>query len=416
MKHLLTISLLLAVSLVEAASVRLPVGPFRNDHTDLPIVIKLDDYPEFSPIERTQLGIWLGGKELPAQVDDINGDGTPDELAFLLDIKAGEVLQLKMAAKKHHKSFEKEVHAEMFLKSKTPEEGFTYHEAEGKQFYIKPVSEQSFGPGEDSYHMMHHHGVAFESSLMAYRIYFDKKQTIDVYAKKTPQLELDACKWYPTDEQLAAGFGDDILRVSGHIGVGACKPYNGEKMIHFDDVDLRTERIVAQGTIRTICEIIDKGWKLPNGQKIDVTTRYTLYARHRDVQVEVFYSQPVEHMCTGVQKIGEPNYFSLLPAREAEDGQPSCKTGAIVASWGTAWPVNDTIKYAKETCGLAVYVPELDVKTITQDKNNNLILLQPGTYTKYWLTAVSLKEQNPPCRTDQEFWEFTQKWAEELSE
>lgn len=412
-----------------AKSVSLTVGPFRSDHTDYPIVIYLEDYPEFSDIERSSLEVWSGRKQVASQLDDINGDGVPDQLAFLIDIPRGtkqtykiKINKKALKGKAQLAQAEPEVYAEMYLKSKTPERGYTYHEAEGKQFYIMPVTEQTFMGKDDSYNQMHHHGVAFESALMAYRIYFDKKQTIDVYAKKTPRLELEACKWYPTDEQLADGFGDDVLRVSGYIGVGACKPFNGEKMLHFDDVTFRTQRIIAKGPLRTICEVTDKGWMAAEGyNRITVTTRYTMYARHRDVLVEVFFSSPVEGMCTGVQKIGEPNYFTAIPSRYAaeqpEDSQVAiCRNGGIVASWGTAWPVNDTIKYAKETVGLAVYVPELDYQRTVQDKNNNLIVLQPGNYIRYYFTCVAQKENNPPVKTDEEFWEFVQKWAEGLEE
>lgn len=428
MRHIIAILAILfgGVACYAAKTVQLPVGPYNIDKTDFPIVIYLDDYPEFSPLDRENLEVFCGSKHIVSQLDDINNDGTPDQLAFLINLRAGEKKTVKIRPCKKHETIEKEVHAEMYLKSKTQEEGYTYHEAEGKQFYIMPVTEQTFSGNEDSYHSMHHHGVAWESSLMAYRIYFDKKQTIDVYAKKTPRLELDACKWYPTDEQLADGFGDDILRVSGYIGVGACKPFNGEKMVHFEDVNLRTQRIVSQGPLRTICEIEDKGWLLPDGNRINVTTRYTMYARHRDVLVEVFFSRPVDNMCTGVQKIGEPYYYQAIPARTAERLQKQgesldknihiCPSGGIVASWGTAWPVNDTIKYAKETVGLAVYVPELDYRATTTDKNNNLIILQPGNYIRYYLTCVGLKENNPPAKTDEEFWQYVEAWVKSLEE
>jgi len=387
-----------------ARVVKVPVGPFLEGNANVPIVLYLDDYPEFTADDRSRLIIRLNGKEVSSQLDDLNADGVPDQLAFLVDtIAAGQRLHYQLLCRKHHRAFAKEVHAEMYRKSKEPQEGYVYHEAEGKQFYIAPVTEATFFPGEDSYHSMHHHGVAFESSLMAYRIYFDKKQTIDVYAKKTPQLELDACKWYPTDEQLADGFGDDILRVSGYIGVGTYKPYNGEKMIHFDNVLSRTERIVSQGNIRTICQIEDHGWVLPTGDTVDVVTRYTLYARHRDVMVEVFCSAPVEWMCTGVQKVGAPNYFS------------DASNGAIAASWGTAFPVNDSIKYGRETVGLAVYVPQEYHRSSVEDKNNNLILLQPNTYLRYYFTVVSQKELCPPVSGDQEFWKYVMKWAQQLS-
>ena len=58
----------------------------------------------------------------------------------------------------------------------------------------------------DTYHQLHHHGVAVESELMAYRIYFDKKQTIDPYCKKKPQLELAHSYWYPNDSHRRCRF------------------------------------------------------------------------------------------------------------------------------------------------------------------------------------------------------------------
>lgn len=416
MKRLSLLCMLVLVGMgMFAKCIRLPISATSSKaHT--PIVFHLDDYPEFSMIERSQLGVFVRGREIPSQLDDLNGDGIADELAVLVDMEQGEKMTLVLRPTKRHKRFDKQVHAQMFLKSKTEKEGYTYHEAEGKQFYILPVTEQTFYPGEDSYHSMHHHGVAFESDLMAYRIYFDKKQTIDVYAKKTPRLELDACKWYPTDEQLADHFGDDILRVSGMIGVGACKPYNGQKMVHFDHVEARTERIVSQGNIRTICEIEDKGWEAPNGKKIDVITRYTLYAHHRDVMVEVFFSEPIEQMVTGVQLIGKKNFFTALPEDDAQAADAVCSTGAIVASWGTAFPVNDSVKYGKETVGLAVYVPEKYYVRKVSDPRNNLVELQPGKYIRYYLTVVAQKEDNPPVTTDTDFWLFCREWAATLED
>ena len=405
MKYLRYIAFLcaLVVSLTaRAAAIHLTYGPYEIDAKDRPVVLRLADYPQFSEAQRPMLGVYVNGREIASQLDDLDGDGIPDELAFLIDCKKGARVHVCVKPAKRHKTFEPEVFAEMYLKSKEPQEGFVPHTAEGKSYYIKPVTEQSFYPDKDSYHSMHHHGVAFESALMAYRIYFDKKQTIDVYAKKTPRLELDACKWYPTDEQLAQGFGDDVLRVSGYIGVGTCKPWNGQKMVHFQDENCqRTQRIVSQGPVRTVCEVTCCG----NNGYATITTRYTLYARHRDVMAEVF-SYCRDTLVTGVQKVGEPNYLTLPPSDSIH--------GAIVASWGTAWPVNDTVKYAKETVGLAVYVPEKYVKSCVRDANNNLILLNQNAYIKYFFTVVSLKENEPPATNDKHFFYYVEQWAKEL--
>ena len=125
-------------------------------------------------------------------------------------------------------------------------EGFRVIEAEGQTRYIVPIKEWTASPEVDTYHQLHHHGVALESDLMAYRIYFDRKQTIDVYAKKTPRIELPTSYWYPNDEQLADHYGDDVLRVSGTIGVGSVKPWKDGKMRHIEPVESRTQRIVYQ--------------------------------------------------------------------------------------------------------------------------------------------------------------------------
>ena len=389
---LLTLAASVAAS---ATALKVTVGPFETDVKDYPVVLRLAAY-DFTFDERAQLGVYTSGKkgkEIPSQLDDnLNNDSVPDELAFLVDVKKGKTLQLIVKPAKTHKNFEPAVHAQMYLKSKKAKEGFTPHSAEGKSFFIKPVTEQTFEGREDSYNQMHHHGVAFESELMAYRIYFDKKQTIDVYAKRTPRLELDACKWYPTDEQLAEGFGDDILRVSVFIGVGTCKPWNGKKMVHFDKVESRTQRIIANGPIRTICEIETRGW---NGRTI--TSRYTLYARHRDVMVEVRCSEPTDNLVTGVQRIGPANFYT--------------NHRTLVASFGTAFPVNDSVKYGKETVGLAVYVPTDYTRELVQDANNNMVLLQWAPAIRYFFTVVAQKENNPPAHTDGEFFTFVEKWA-----
>ena len=96
--------------------------------------------------------------------------------------------------------------------------------------------------------------------------------------------------------------------------------------------------------------------------------RYTLYAGHRDAQVDVLFDAPLdkEVFCTGVQNItGHADMFS--------------DHNGLVASWGTDWPVNDTVKYKKETVGLATYIPKKYVVKETSDKENFLYTISaPG--------------------------------------
>ena len=280
---------------------------------------------------------------------------------------------------------------------------------------------------EDTYHQLHHHGVAVESEHMAYRIYFDKKQTIDVYCKRKPQLELATSYWYPNDSLLALGYGDDIIRVSGTVGVGSVRYWNGHKMVHIEPVAERSQRIVSQSRTSATIEVAVKGWEIPKSQItnyksqiVDLAVQYTLRAGHRDMRCDVSLSETVEGLCTGVQ---------FIPAKSSTPRTPSdtsiiiLPNGVLLASWGTDWPVNDSAKYAKETVGLAVFIPKAYAGALVHDKQNNLCLLRTNKETKkdtsytshFYLTCVGATKENHPVATNATEWLiYLRRWAKHL--
>lgn len=331
----------------------------------------------------------------------------------------------------------------------------------------------------DTYHSLHHHGVAVESEHMAYRIYFDKKQTIDPYCKRTPQLELATSYWYPHDSLLALGYGDDILRVSGTVGVGSVKYWNGKKQVHIEPVAERSERIVRQTRNAATIEVAVKDWQVPSaarssseaflqsdgrsnsgsGQCIDLQVQYTMKAGHRDMRCDVYASAPIEGLCTGVQAIPAQKGLTdiihltseagLTAQRSYSDSSLSGKAGhcafcaqlengVLLASWGTDWPVNDSAKYAKETVGLAVFIPKAYAGDLVHDKQNNLCLLNligkagltaQRSYSDsdltaqrsqmscahFYLTCCGATKENRPVATTAEEWlAYLRRWAKHL--
>lgn len=355
---------------------------------NIPVVLDLDKYKTIKTDDRSKLAVFEGGKQISFQLDDLNNDGIADELVFLIDLKAKQTkkIKIKPTNEKKRKYFPKEVYADLILKNEN-----------GEHEFVKEISSVK----NDMYNKLHHHGVAFESELIAYRIYFDNKSTIDVYGKKKKQLELAETGWYPNDEQLAQKYGDDILRVSGTVGVGTVKGWNGKKAVHIDKFEKRTQRIVAEGNLRIIAESEIEGWEY-EGKKINMTVRYIQYARNRDVHVEVCASENIDCLATGVQKIGNEG---LLLSSEG-----------IVGSWGTDFPVNDTIKYAKETCGLGVAVPEKHIVTQSIEGQNNLILMnyKKGEVLKFYLTALSFKEEENPIKDADAFFKYLGCWRQSL--
>ncbi|MBQ9439172.1 MAG: DUF4861 domain-containing protein [Paludibacteraceae bacterium] len=385
---IIALTMLLAALPVGAYQYVLTVAnPLDNDVKDQPVVVRLDSLNGLKPKHRMRLAAFVDGKQVATQLDDMDRDGTPDELALTIDLKARESrgITLKTISKRQQAEFKPRVYADMIYKpdKKTMQ-------------YVTEMSSDS----NNMYNRMHHHGVAFESEIMAYRLYFDNKQTVDMYGKKIPRLELEESLWYPTDEQLAQDYGDDILRVSGSVGLGTLKPWNGKKAVHYTDFSRRTQRIIAAGPVRTVCELELLGWK-HDGIDTDITFRYILYAGHRDCIVEVRANTDIDNIVTGVQKVN--------------NGIEGLYKGTnIVGCWGTDWPVNDTVKYAKETVGLGVYVPQKYVVKNVEDKVNNLLLLHytKGEVMRYYITCYSMKERGTAVTNRDEFFEYLMRWRE----
>ena len=331
--------------------------------------------------------IYYKGKEIASQLDDLDQDGIADEIVFLSDFKGKEKREFTITFSEKPfptNRYAARVHAQMFKKEKDKS--------------ITPITEAS-SPTGTLYKNLHHHGPAFESELMAYRIYFDKKQTVDVYGKYHKQLELARSLWYPTDEQLAEGFGDDILRVSGSTGVGTLKGWNGKKAIHIEPVDNREARIIASGPLRTVVDMNSYGW-LYNGKKIDLKSRYILYAGHRDAEVYNTFTGDTDSLifCTGVQKI-----------KDCEMDQNGKNR---VAGGGTDFPVNDTIKYGKQTLGLAVDLRKAKCIKPAEDKANYLYLVEPDNNNQinYRITVCSHKETFG-YHNSKDFFKYVRIWA-----
>lgn len=365
-------------------------NPWNHTKTDEPVVIDLNRLkPGFRVRSAT---VAENRTEVPSQLDDLDNDRRADELAFVTTLapKSKKTFIITLSPEKSDKQYAPRVYAEMLVSDK-----------KGKH---APVQSVTIPGTTNIYNQMHHHGPALESELVAYRLYFDKKQTVDIYGKFRKGFEIKESQFYPTDEQLARGFGDDVLRVSGSCGVGALKGWNGQKATHIEPVATRTERIVAYGPVRTIAEIEDNEWAY-QGAELNMTTRYTLYGGHRDLFIEVFFDEPLkdEVFCTGVQDI--------------RGSVSSSDHRGLIACWGTDWPVNDTIKYAKETVGLATYIPQRYVREEVKDKPNYLYTLGARGEKKmhYYTTFTSMKETFG-YKTPEEWFAYVRRWKEQLEQ
>lgn len=357
--------------------------------TDEPVVINLTEIPTGFKVKSAV--VMESNTEIPSQLDDLNRDRKMDELAFVTDLPANgrKTFQIKLSSEKSTKTYPARVFADMTIAEPR----------KGKHQSVQAITV----PGtSDIYSMIRPHGPVLESELVAYRLYFNEKQTPDIYGKFNKGLEIKESQFYPTDAQLAKGFGDDVLRVFDSCGPGALKGWDGKKATHITPVDTRTERIISYGPVRVIVEIEVAGWKY-KGSEVDMMSRYTLFAGHRDLRIETFFDEPLkeEVFCSGVQDIIGSVSFS--------------DHKGLVGSWGKDWPVNDTVKYAKETVGLGTCIPQRYVKSEEKDKANYLYTIAaPGSnYFQYHTTFTSMKETFG-YKTPEAWFAYLREWKEEL--
>ncbi len=306
-----------------------------------------------------------GRTEIPSQLDDLDGDGVFDELVFPVDMQPGERADVRVdySTKEVAHDYKPLVNAQMWWKN--PDKTLT-------------EKSQLSSLKDDMYRKLHHHGPAFESEYAAYRIYFDKKQSIDTYGKRQPRLELRETMWYPSDEQLAAGYGHDNLRVFGTVSIGALKGWNPVKrrMEHIVDMRRREATIRAYGPLRTVVDMRVEGWNY-GGREIDMTSRYILYGGGSVVKVENFIEgEGVDELelATGVMKIRD-NRVRIVRDNDSY----------LLQTVGCDFPENDTLRWERETVGLAAWLPARQVVSQIDDAGSYLCQLRPvGGRIDYW--------------------------------
>lgn len=377
MKKLFWLCMLLIGSQTIGAQEKLMVSVSNHENTKhqaYPIVLQLHSYN----IKVKSALVTRNGKEIPSQLDDLNGDGRFDELCFMTNIgsKEKQTFNIELSTTGMPRPYTARVYADMMLTNKK------IKSSNKQDLYISSLTVDR---GVNPYWMLHHHGPAFENELVAYRIYFDHRQTVDIYGKYHQGLELKETQFYPDQEQKTAGFGDDVLWVGNTFGCGTLRGWDGQQPQMIQDVEHRTLRVLSKGPIRAIVEIVDENWQTSYyTSPVTMRTHYTLYAGRRDVQVDVSFDKSVEQFrfATGLINIKGSEEFS------DHQGLRGC--------WGTDWPVSakDSVGHKRETVGLGILIPtKYVVKELQANKDNYpFVIASQSDKLHYYISFGSANE------------------------
>jgi len=388
----------LAVTLSMQAQVTLNVtvtNPVKSARADQPVIIQLDQYDHV----RSAL-VTLNGQEIPCQLDDINLDEEFDELCFLADFtgKGKQTYTVTLYNEGEPRTYPARVYTEMLMRNDKVKEKNKHNN------FVESITVR--GDCANSYNLLHHHGVDFESELNGIRIYFDKRQTLDLYGKFQKRLELQATQFYTSDEQKKQGYGDDVLWVGNTFGLGAFRGWNGEEPTMIDPVKSRTQRIISYGPLRTIVELIDHGWMVDKQlPAVNMTVRYTQYAGHRDTDVDVIFNRNITgyRFSTGVINVKGSEEFS------DKKGLRAC--------WGTDYPSTDTIKWKPETVGLAVLLQKHNIVSEEPANKDNyaFVVASKDNHISYKVAYCSANETFG-FHSAQEWFNWLKNWRKEVEQ
>jgi hypothetical protein len=297
-------------------------------------------------------------RPVPSQADDLDGDGKPDEIAFLVDAKKTAPCIVTLSY--------------------------------GPEAAIAPLRVDTPKRAHAMY-AQKYEGMGWESDKVAWRLYFDKRNAIDLYGKKKQGLALDYFAKPGVNYHAESPIGRDIFKNGDTLGLGSIGAFVDGKVVKVSDVDSRTWKVLADGPVRAIAELYYKGWKV-GGKSVDLTSRLTIWAGQHwfEHQVTVKNAEGIQFV-TGLPKKPDVN-ISLATTRRDGKGK------SVLSTWGKqVLKTGATAVEAlpDENLGLAIVLPAV-VKSPTVPPNDSDMLLalpmdSSGT-TRYLVAAAWDKE------------------------
>src|ERR1039457_6683590 len=297
--------------------------------------------------------------ELPSQADDLDGDGKLDELVFQIDLAAAQTRIVTIAY--------------------------------GDQAAIQRLRGRY--PARTAMKFStRYEGLGWESEDIAWRIYFDKRNAIDIYGKRRPGLYLDLFAAPQYVYHLESPLGRDIFKVDPTLGVGSVAAMVDGKATPVAEVAERKWRVLASGPVRSIGEYEFKGWK-GGGKTVDMVSRFTQWAGEHGFH----------HRITLTGNAGDGAGLSLAAALPKKPGIDPLITSLAqnmraVVTWGHQVVVPGTragsTELPDQDLGLALLGPSGQLASPIQDAANYLFPLTLTNNSAEWYAAAMWDQEN----------------------
>jgi hypothetical protein len=244
------------------------------------------------------------GRVLASQMDDLDGDGTWDELVFLADFHQNETVRFgfKVLDVAEMPAFPRLTNVQFAYKN--PPHGTVTDDKRLKSIDSPTISAlyQMEGPG-------------WENDIVGFRNYYDARNGIDIFGKRTTEMILEGAGIDGQDYHTLDDWGMDILKVGNSLGAGAIAIGVGEEIYRVGPSQEAGFRLVSEGPVRSVLDLTFEG--VPAGDRLyDVTHRIFIYAGDHFYRSQVWVKglHGDEVLYTGIVDLYELETFEMESA------------------------------------------------------------------------------------------------------
>lgn len=328
MKRSLALSMLVAALFIgcttESTKKIVVNNPSDFDRADEPVIIekeKLATLVGEVPEGKVPVLTDVGGNNIASQADDMDGDGSWDELFTLVDLGANERKELTVTFVNPEEVPEYTTRTNIRFGDKNP----PHKELENVVRLESNVTEIS------SQHFQME-GPTWENDVVGFRNYYDARNGIDIYGKRVKEMSLDSVGLGQHSYHELADWGMDILKVGNSLGAGALAMQKDGEIYRLGLTKKGTYKKIVEGPVRSVFQLNFEGWEV-GGKEYGVSHEISIWggAHFYKSSVSVSGLTGEEKLVTGIVNMESDtfytydfneNYLSMIThANQAYDGE-----------------------------------------------------------------------------------------------
>lgn len=243
-------------------------------------------------------------------------------------------------------------------------------------------------------------GPGWENKNIAYRLYLDWRNGIDIFGKRVDTLVLP----YVGGESLGSyhddlPWGMDILKAGGSLGIGGFARFVNDSLYHFENVGQTIAKVSNNDQFSEV-DIQYNNWETSN-ETTNLKANLKIFPNDLFTRVQLTSPLSISGICTGMVRNDSISTF------RNEDFQNSNWT--YIASYD-----KQSLSGENDELGLALFFRKNDMAKIFEHKNDHLIVFKNrDSITYYFLAAWD--QQPDGFKTKAEFKDYLDSVLERLN-